>query len=77
MRLYYKIILSVTEQVLHNFAIKGGGLAARRSKANKEARLMERKVCFILDASDWAHRGAQTPVQRATPLLKIMGQESV
>ena len=28
------------------------GLAAHFSKANKEARLAERKVCFILDASN-------------------------
>ena len=29
------------------------GLAAHRSKANKEARLVERKVCFILDPGNW------------------------
>ena len=38
---------------------------------------MERKICFILDASDQGHGGGQTPVQRATPPLTIMGQESV
>ena len=31
---------------------KSGGLAARHSTANKEARLVERKVCFILDTSN-------------------------
>ena len=56
MRFYYKIILSVTEQVLHNFAIKGGGPAARRSKANKEARLVERKAFFILVACNQGGR---------------------
>ena len=30
------------------------GPAAHCSKANKEARLVERKVCFILDAGNWA-----------------------
>ena len=47
------------------------------SKANKEARLMERKICYILNASDWGHGGGQTPVQSATPPLTIMGQQSV
>ena len=42
------------------------GLAARQSKANKECRLVERKVCFILDSGNrwW---GGRTPVQRPTP----------
>ena len=48
------------------------GPAARCSKANKEASLVERKVCFILDAWMLATRGpegraGQTPVQRPTP----------
>ena len=30
-----------------------GGLAAPCSKANKQARLVERKVCFISDADNW------------------------
>ena len=42
------------------------GLPAHRSKANKEARLVERKVCFILDVGNWVG-GGQTPVQRLTP----------
>ena len=42
------------------------GEAACRSKANKEDRLVERKVCFILDASNCG-RGGQMPVQRPTP----------
>ena len=29
------------------------GPAACLSKANKQARLVERKVCFISDASNW------------------------
>ena len=37
----------------HN-VIKRWGLASRHSKANKEARLVERKVCFTLDASSQA-----------------------
>ena len=31
---------------------KSGGVPARCSKANKEARLVERKACFILGASN-------------------------
>ena len=30
-----------------------GSLAACRSKASKQARLVEREVCFISDASNW------------------------
>ena len=30
-----------------------GGLAAHRSKASKQARLVERKVCYISSASNW------------------------
>ena len=37
----------------HN-VIKRWGLASRHSKANKEAKLVERKVCFTLDASNQA-----------------------
>ena len=33
------------------------GPAARCSKANKEARLVERKVCFILEAGSWGAGG--------------------
>ena len=36
------------------------GLAAHHSKANKEARLVERKVCFISDAGNWGWRVADT-----------------
>ena len=44
------------------------GPAARRSKANEEARLVEMKVCFILDAGNkWGGWGGRTPVQRPTP----------
>ena len=41
------------------------GPTAHHSKAVKKNRLMERKVCFILDAGNQG-RG-QTPVQRPTP----------
>ena len=30
-----------------------GGLAAHHSKANKQARLVERKFCFSSDAGNW------------------------
>ena len=54
------------EQLILTVLLKGGVQAARQSKANKEAKLVERKVCFsfILDASN---RTGQTPVQRSTP----------
>ena len=32
---------------------ENGGPVAHWSKANKEARLVERKVCFILDVCSW------------------------
>ena len=41
------------------------GPTACHSKANKEASLVERKVCFILEASN--HGGVWTPVQKPTP----------
>ena len=46
--------------------ILGGCLAARHSKANKQARLEERKICFISDAGNW-RGGWQPSVQRPTP----------
>lgn len=36
-------------------------------KANKKARLVERKVCFILDADNCGRAGWWTPVQRPFP----------
>ena len=44
-------------------------LAAHRSKANKKARFVEKKVCFILEAGNrvWGRQGGWTPVQRPTP----------
>ena len=36
-----------------------GGPAARCSKGNEEARLVERKVCFISDASIWCGEGGR------------------
>ena len=41
------------------------GPAAHCSKANKGARLVERKVCFISKAGKWW--GGQTPVQSQLP----------
>ena len=41
-----------------------GALAAHRSKANKGAKLVERKVCYILESGHLA--GGQTLVQRLT-----------
>ena len=41
--------------------------AAHCSKANKQARLVERKVCFISDAGNCGVEGWQA-VQRPTPL---------
>lgn len=55
--------------------------AARHSKANKEARLMGKKACFILDSSNWG-RGRISgwgcmPVQGSTPsrIHTTSGQE--
>ena len=56
------------------------GLAARRSKANKEARVVERKVCFVLDAGNWRGEGwgRGTLVPKADfPPPPIGGQELV
>ena len=36
---------------------KRGSPAACGSKANEEASLVERKICFILDAGNWAGGG--------------------
>ena len=46
--------------------IEGGGLATHHSEANKEARLVERNIYFILDASMWWAGGGWAPVQRLT-----------
>ena len=51
-----------------------GGPAAHSSKTNKQARLVERKVCFISDASSGTG-GGQTSVQRPTRTLTTSGQE--
>ena len=42
-----------------------GDTTACHSEANKQARLVERKACFISDASNWG-RGWQICVQRLT-----------
>ena len=39
------------------------------SKVNKQARLVERKVCFHSDACNWLGEGWQKPIQRSTPPL--------
>ena len=48
-----------------------GGLVADHSKASKQARLMERKFCFISDAGNWGGGGGggewQTSDQRLNP----------
>ena len=49
------------EQVM---VLANWGLAAQCSKAIKEARLVEREFCFVLDAGNWEMRRRQTPVQR-------------
>ena len=50
----------------HMIATKKGVLGALCSKCNKDARLVEREVCFILDKQLGA--GEQgTPVQRLPP----------
>ena len=51
---------SVTERVCV-------GPVACFSRADKQARLLERKVCFISDASNWDGGWCQTSVQRLTP----------
>ena len=51
-----------------------GGPAAHSSKTNKQAGLVERKVCFISDASSGTG-GGQTSVQRPTFTLTTSGQE--
>ena len=43
------------------------GPAACHSKVNKQARLVERKLCFISDAGNWRRGEWQTSVQRPTP----------
>ena len=54
------------------------GPAAHHSKANTEARLVERKASFISGAGNRAGEGGQRPVQRPTPqppTPTISGQE--
>ena len=51
----------------HSHSHQGSSLLPASGKHNfsKSLRLMERKVCFILDAGNWG--GGWTPVQRPTP----------
>ena len=50
-------------------------LAARCSKANKEARLVERKVCFILDVGNQRRWSALLPKTTPFPAVTISGQD--
>ena len=51
------------------------GLAAHCSKANKEARLVERKVCFILEAGNQQGRELDSRLKASCPPLTTNGQE--
>ena len=54
------------------------GPTAHCPKANKEAKLVERKVCFILDAGNWGVEGGRVdncPKADSPPTLTIRGQE--
>ena len=42
------------------------GPAACHSKVNEQARLVERKLCFISDAGNWRWGEWRTSVQRLT-----------
>ena len=44
--------IGVLQQRAGSSVTESGGLAAHCSKANEEAGLVERKVCFILDAGN-------------------------
>ena len=50
------------------------GLATQSSEAKKEARLVERKVCFILDASNRGEEGGLL-IEGHLPPLTTSGQE--
>ena len=52
--------------VLSGFVTESG-LATRRSKTNKELRLVERKVCFILNASTWEVGGGDACPKANSP----------
>ena len=43
------------------------GLGTHCSKANKQARLVERKVCFISDAGNQAGMGEDSPQADSSP----------
>ena len=53
-----KIIESINESV---------GMTAYSSEDSKQSRLMESKVCFMLDAGYLGEGKGQTPAQRLTP----------
>jgi len=54
---------------------EGGGPAACCSTANKEARLVEMKVCCILDASNGFGGGADSCPKADSPQITISEQE--
>ena len=58
-----KHILHITK--LNSYCNWKWGLITHCSKANKGARLVERKACYMLDAGNWG--GGWTHVQRLTP----------
>ena len=50
------------------------GPTAQHSKAGKQARLVERKVCFISDAGNWGWRGVVDVCPNPnSPLLATRG----
>ena len=51
------------------------GLSSRCSKANKEARLVERNVCFILEAGNQQGRELDSCLKASCPPLTTNGQE--
>ena len=49
--------------------------AACQSRASKEARLVERKDCLVLEACNWGCGERRTPVQGLTLLTDKQGAE--
>ena len=68
--LYIYIYTHRDKHILHNTKLSSycnwkWGLVTHCLKANKGARLVERKACYMLDAGNWG--GGWTHVQRLTP----------
>ena len=55
-----------------DYVTESWGLGPRHSKASKQTRLVERKVCFISDAGNWGL--GETSVQRPLPPLASGGE---